>query len=79
MATSAICKIKHEAHCQDANKARGEVECFIGHRGSAPSALFYVSQELDYALTVLKDLPINALKKIHPFQYTRRYPLFYAK
>ena len=24
--------------CRDANKAGGEAECFIGHRGSAPSA-----------------------------------------
>ena len=36
MATSAICKIKHEAHGRDANKAQGEAECFIGHRGSMP-------------------------------------------
>ena len=42
MAMSAIHKIKHEARCRDANKAQGEAECFIGHRGSASSALFYV-------------------------------------
>ena len=30
MAVSAICKVKHEAHGQDANKARGKVKCFIG-------------------------------------------------
>ena len=38
MAASAICKIKYEAHGQDANK-----------------------------VTVLKDLPINALKKLTQF------------
>ena len=42
MAASTIHEIKHEAHCRDANKARGEAECFIGHRGSTPSALFHV-------------------------------------
>ena len=42
MAARTIRKIKHEASGQDANKARGEAECFIGHRDSAPSALFYV-------------------------------------
>ena len=31
MAVSAIRKIKHEACGRDANKARGEAECFIGH------------------------------------------------
>ena len=30
MATSAIHKIKHEAHGRDASKAQGEAECFIG-------------------------------------------------
>ena len=30
MAASAICKVKHEACSQDANKARGKAECFIG-------------------------------------------------
>ena len=30
MAASAIRKVKHEAHGQDANKARGKAECFIG-------------------------------------------------
>ena len=54
----------HEAHCRDANKAQGEAQCFIGHRGSALSALL---QELDHALTVLKDLPINTLKKLTHF------------
>ena len=56
MAVSAIHKIKHEACCQDANKAQGEAECFIGHQGSTPSTLFYVKQELGHALTVLNDL-----------------------
>ena len=42
MAVSAIRKLKHEAHCQDANKAQGKGECFIGHQDSAPSNLFYV-------------------------------------
>ena len=42
MAASAIHKIKHEPCCQDANKAQGEAECFIGHQGSTPSTLFYV-------------------------------------
>ena len=30
MALRAICKIGHEGCCQDANKAKGETECFIG-------------------------------------------------
>ena len=30
MAVSTIRKIKHEACTQDANKARGKAECFIG-------------------------------------------------
>ena len=42
MAASAIREIKHKARCRDANKARGKAECFIGHQGSIPSALFYV-------------------------------------
>ena len=67
MAASAIHKIKHEAHGRDANKARGKAECFIGHLGRSPSALFYVWQELVHALTVLKVLPINAFKKLPKF------------
>ena len=30
MATSVICKIKHEACGQDANEVQGEAKCFIG-------------------------------------------------
>ena len=30
MGASAIRKIKHKAHGQDANKARGKAKCFIG-------------------------------------------------
>ena len=41
----AMSKIKHEARGQDANKARGEVECFILRIARAR-----------HALTVLKNL-----------------------
>ena len=43
MAMSAIHKIKHKGCDQDANKARGKAECFIGiDRGSTLSVLFYI-------------------------------------
>ena len=52
MAASVIHKIQYDACGQDANKAQGKAECFIvieavrqvlyWHRGSVPSALFYV-------------------------------------
>ena len=56
MAISAIRKIKHEACGQDVNEARGEAE----YIEAAPSALFYVQQELGHALTVVKNLHMNA-------------------
>ena len=61
MAVSAmyIHKTKHDGHGQDANKAQGEAECFIGIE-AALSALFYIWQELGHALTVLKNLHVNA-------------------
>ena len=73
MAASAIRKIKYKARCRDANKARGEAECFIGHRGSVPSALIHIARAIGHALSVL-----IYLEKTHPFQYTRRYPLLHA-
>ena len=74
MAASAICKIKHEVRGRDAYKAQGEAECFIGHQGSTPSALFCIQQELVHALTVLKDLPINAIKNSPSSRYALSSP-----
>ena len=63
MAVSTVCKIKHKVLGRDATK----------HDEAKPSALlsieavhrvhYFTLQELGYALTVLKDLLINALKK----------------
>ena len=43
----------------DANKARGKAECFTGIEAEHWVLLFYVQQELDHALIVLKNLLIN--------------------
>ena len=44
MAVSAIHKIKHEERGRDANKARGEAECFIGHQGSAKCFILCIAR-----------------------------------
>ena len=58
----AICKIKHEVCNRDANKAWGEPKCFIGPRGSAPSALILRIATARPCFNCLKDLYTNALK-----------------
>ena len=39
----------------------------------------YSKSYVGHVLTVLKDLPINTLKNMHPFQYTWHHPLFHFK
>ena len=48
---------------------RGTAKMPIKHKVK-PSTLFYIQQELGHALTVLKDLPINALKNSPTSIYT---------
>ena len=50
IAVSALHEIKHKAHSQDANKARGEAECL--HWGHMLSALFHVKYKQGNALTI---------------------------
>ena len=50
MTASVICKVKQEAHRQNANKGQGEAKCFIGIK-TLLSALFYIQQELGHAST----------------------------
>ena len=61
MATRGIRKIKHKARGQDANKAWDKAECFIGIKAVHQVLYFmYIQQELGHALTVLKNLQMNA-------------------
>ena len=40
---SALRDIKHEARGRDANKARGEAECFISIEAACPCPVLYVA------------------------------------
>ena len=44
MATSAIHEIKHKVCGRDANKARGEAECFIGIKAACQVLYFMHSK-----------------------------------
>ena len=76
MATSAIRKKKHEVCSQDANKARGEVECFIGIETAAEYFILCIARAR-LRFNCFKELTRECLVKVYQFQVLPVYQLCY--
>ena len=68
MAVSAIHKINHEVCDQDANKAVGEAECFIGIEAARQVLYIICIAKARPCFNCFKELTHECLVKAYPFQ-----------